>query len=123
MQSGGGQKPIGPRFLLLGVSNGQFNLLVKRHGKSSIASTMHFRVLVVGDRVGEAKGVFAGAGIELVKEYRVGGVIVLGQFQFRVAHNHFAIFRDAEFVSHLHNNFHLIACGHVSLPIEYVRIV
>jgi hypothetical protein len=123
MQSSGGQKPIGPRFLLLGISNGQFNLLAKRNGKSSIASTMHFRVLVVGDRVGEAKGVLAGAGIELVKEHWVGGVIVLGEFQFRVAHNHFAIFRDAELVSHLHNNFHLIACGHVSLPIGYVRIV
>jgi hypothetical protein len=123
MQSSGGQKPIGPRFLLLGISNGLFRLPAKRYRNDSIASTMHFRVLVVGDWVGEAKGVLASAGIELVKEHRVGGVIVLSKFEFRIAHNDFAIFGDAELVSHLHNNFHLIACGHVSLPTGYVRIV
>jgi hypothetical protein len=92
MQSSGWSKANRTAFPAAGHLERYIHLLAKRHGKGSIASTMHFRVLVVGDRLGEAKGVLTGAGIKFVEKDRVGGVIVLSQLEFRVAHDHFAIF-------------------------------
>jgi hypothetical protein len=74
---------------------------------------MNFGVSTIGQRIDQAKTVFARIRIELVEQDGVGGTIFASQFQLRVAEDDLALVRDAEVGADLQNDSGSIVAGFV----------